>query len=312
VNFKYDPFGRRIQKNSTNYVYEGANVIEEVDQSGNLLARYSQGVGIDEPLGETRSGATSYYEQDGLGSVTSLSSSGGSLSNTYAYDSFGNLATSSGTVTNPFQYTGRDYDPETGLRYYRARYYDPSAGRFISEDPIKFFGGMNFYVYAGDSPTGFSDPSGLRRVPIPPDALDKARMLLSNPECARFIKNMLRALGQPEDLDALLNAFNRLKFELTPNDDPYAKDARKQGYTAHVDVLGVSSVVHVDHPERPNLPVTMMHETFHTIYYGYSDYSIAHAVGYDGTKDDAAASAYFSHQMEAHCKDNNCETKKKK
>jgi RHS repeat-associated protein len=169
VTFKYDPFGRRIQKSGaslTNYVYDGAGVIEEVDASENLLAKYSQGAGIDEPLSELRSGAISYYEQDGLGSVTSLSGSGRALANTYAYDSFGNLTSSSGTITNPYQYTGRDYDPETGLRYYRARYYDATTGRFLSEDPLGFFGGRNFYDYTWNNPVNFVDPRGTS--PIPP------------------------------------------------------------------------------------------------------------------------------------------------
>jgi RHS repeat-associated protein len=56
-------------------------------------------------------------------------------------------ASSSGTVTNSFRYTGRDFDLETGLCYYRAQYYDPTIGRFISEDPIGFGGGTNHYAY---------------------------------------------------------------------------------------------------------------------------------------------------------------------
>jgi RHS repeat-associated protein len=165
VTFKYDPFGRRVQENSssgvTNYLYDGANVIEEVDASGNLVARYSQGMGVDEPLAEFRSGTTSYYQQDGLSSVTSISNSAGILANTYTYDAFGNLTASTGALINPFQYTGRDYDPETGLRYYRARYYDSSTGRFLSEDPITFDSGTtNFYAYADDNPVNFTDPDG--------------------------------------------------------------------------------------------------------------------------------------------------------
>lgn len=66
---------------------------------------------------------------------------------------------STGTLPNPFQYTGRDYDSETGLRYYRARYYDPAIGRFISEDPAQ--AGDDFYVYANDNPTNLVDPFGL-------------------------------------------------------------------------------------------------------------------------------------------------------
>ena len=164
VSFKYDPFGRRVQKSSssgtTNYLYEGANVLEEVDGSGNVLARYVQAPGVDQPLAQTRSGATSYNEADGLGSVTSLSNSSGALANTYTYDSFGKLTASSGIVTNPQRYTGRDSDSETGFYYYRARYYDPAIGRFISEDPIGFDSGVNFYQYVYNNPLRFSDPFG--------------------------------------------------------------------------------------------------------------------------------------------------------
>jgi RHS repeat-associated protein len=144
VNFKYDPFGRRIQKSftqsgtttTTNYIYDGRILLEEVDQSGNMLGRYTQGPGADHPLAELRSGATSYYEQDGVGSVTSLTNSAGSLANTYTYDSYGKVIVSTGTLTNPFLYTGRELDSETGIYEYRARYYDENVGRFISEDPV--------------------------------------------------------------------------------------------------------------------------------------------------------------------------------
>ena len=143
VSFKYDPFGRSIQKSgplgTTNYLYDGmdtdANAIEELDGGGNVLSRFAQGPGIDRPLAEFAAGAATYYEQDGLGSVTSLSSGTGTIGNTYTYDSYGRLTASTGTLTNPFQFTGRDFDPETQLNFYRARYYDNSTGRFISEDP---------------------------------------------------------------------------------------------------------------------------------------------------------------------------------
>src|SRR5262249_15670389 len=131
VSFKYDPFGRRIQKSftqgstttTTNYLYDGPNLLVEVDNSGNVLARYSQSGLIDEPLSELRSGTTSYYQQDGINAVTSLSNSAGALANTYTYDSFGKLTATTGTLINPFQYTSREFDNETGLYYYRARFY---------------------------------------------------------------------------------------------------------------------------------------------------------------------------------------------
>src|SRR5437016_12614698 len=95
VSFKYDPFGRRIYKSSSSgtsiFAYDGDNLVEETNSSGAAVARYSQAQNIDEPLAMLRSGATSYYHADGLGSVTSLSSSSGAIANTYIYDSFGKL-----------------------------------------------------------------------------------------------------------------------------------------------------------------------------------------------------------------------------
>jgi RHS repeat-associated protein len=164
TTFKYDPFGRRIQKSgplgTTDYLYDGSNSIEEVDSGGNVLARYARTKNLDEPLSEWRSGTASYYQQDGLGSVTSLSNTAGALAETYTYDSFGRASSSTGTLTNPFQYTGREFDTETGLLFNRARYFDPAEGRFVSEDPIQFIGGVNFYRYTRNNPVVRTDPSG--------------------------------------------------------------------------------------------------------------------------------------------------------
>jgi RHS repeat-associated protein len=165
TTFKYDPFGRRIQKSgplgTTNYLYEGNNSIEEVDQSGNVLTRYTQGPGLDRPLSELHSGIASYYEADALGTVTSLTNPSGAIASTQTYDSFGTRTASTGTLTNSFQYTGREFDTETGLYFYRARYYDSVVGRFLSEDPIGFNGGNDFYAYVQNSPLIWTDPLGL-------------------------------------------------------------------------------------------------------------------------------------------------------
>jgi RHS repeat-associated protein len=168
VAFKYDGLGHRVQKvftqgsntTTTIYLYDGTNAVEDVDQNGNVLARYTATQNIDEPLAELRSGTTTSYSQDGLGSVTSLTTSAGALGNTYRYDSFGNLTASSGSIANRFQYTAREFDSEIGLYFYRARYYDPTAGRFLSEDPIEFEGGVNFYPYVLNSPVNWQDPRG--------------------------------------------------------------------------------------------------------------------------------------------------------
>src|SRR5947209_3532009 len=108
-----------------------------------------------------RSATTSYYELDGLDSVTSLSNSAGALAQTYTFDSFGNQTAPSGSLTNPFQYTARESDTEAGLYYYRARYYNPNAGRFLSEDPLGLNAGMDFYSYVSNNPSNLVDPFGL-------------------------------------------------------------------------------------------------------------------------------------------------------
>lgn len=171
VSFKYDPWGRRIYKSSSSstsiYLYDGGSLVEETDSSGTAVARYAQNRSIDEPLAMLRGGATSYYEGDGLdsGSTTSLSNSAGTLTSTYTYDSFGKLTNSSGSITNPFRYTGREFDSETNLYSYRARYYDPAVGRFLSEDPRTFDSDVNFYDYVYNSPLNYTDPSGMQGKP---------------------------------------------------------------------------------------------------------------------------------------------------
>ncbi len=108
-----------------------------------------------------RGTTTSYYEQDGLGSVTSLTAANGSVAQSYTYDSFGNTTNSSGSLTNFFRYSGREFDTETGLYYDRARYFDPTTGRFLSEDPIEFAGGdVNLYRYVYNNAVNSTDPTG--------------------------------------------------------------------------------------------------------------------------------------------------------
>jgi RHS repeat-associated protein len=156
--------GRRIYKSLSTggtsvFAYDGDNMIEETNSSGAVVARYEQGQSIDEPLAMLRSSTTSYYNADGLGSVTSLANGSGTLTESYNFDSFGKT-TPTGSVVNPFQYTGREMDTETGLYFDRTRYYDPSVGRFLSEDTIQFEGGNNFYAYVENNSVIWDDPFG--------------------------------------------------------------------------------------------------------------------------------------------------------
>ena len=105
----WNPGGRRIRKvtatGTTIYVYDGEDIIEEVDAAGLVSVRYTHGQGIDEPLAMIRGGATHYYEADGLGSITSLTDNTGTVAASYTYDAFGTLTASTGSLTNPYGYT---------------------------------------------------------------------------------------------------------------------------------------------------------------------------------------------------------------
>ena len=150
ANYKYDAFGRRIQKDVggviINYIYDGDQIIAEYDSSGNLTKKFIYGPGIDEPVCviASDSEAIYFYHFDGLGSVSEISDSSGSVIEKYEYDAYGRTTIKDGndnvltqsTIGNTFGFTGRELDNETGLYYYRARYYSPELGRFLQADPL--------------------------------------------------------------------------------------------------------------------------------------------------------------------------------
>ena len=174
VTFAYDPFGRRIEKSvnagtptTTSYLYDGNNILYEYDGSAAITARYIHNLGVDDPLAVEKNDKVYVYYKDGLGSVTALTDYWGNIVQTYDYDSFGNIvAVKDPDFVQPYTYTGREWDKETGLYFYRARYYDPMEGRFISKDSIGFRGGdVNLYGYVQNNPIRFKDPYGLFKVP---------------------------------------------------------------------------------------------------------------------------------------------------
>jgi len=228
VSYKYDPFGRRIYKSSSGgtsvYAYDGINLVEETNASGSVVARYAQGTSFDELLAVLRSGATSYYERDGLGSVTSLTDGTGALAQTYTFDSFGNTTNSSGSLTNPFQYTSREFDSETTLYFMRARYFDPKTGRFLSEDPLGFSVGDNFYAYSLNSPVNFVDPAGLSPFDLY-NLYEKARKKWKKADCA--ISAAFCKLG--EDVSALNSMSNDAITNTAEAQQSQGKDAGDLG-----------------------------------------------------------------------------------
>jgi RHS repeat-associated protein len=161
-NEEKDKFGKHHYPRTTYYVYDNQNIIAEYDDNGKLIASYIHGPNTDEPLSAEIRNDWIYYHADGLGSITALTSHMGHAVQRYEYDSFGNMKPTPHWIKQPYTFTGREFDQETGLYYYRARYYDAKAGRFITKDPIGFDSGdYNLYVYVGNNPMNATDPSGL-------------------------------------------------------------------------------------------------------------------------------------------------------
>lgn len=162
ARYSYDPLGRRVARvvagMTTGYTYDADDIVRELQGSSSL--KYVHGPTTDEPLArDDGSGALTYYHADGLGSIVKRTSEAGAVTHEYRYDAWGNIEL--GASVQGHAFTGREWDPETGLYYHRARYHDPKVGRFISEDPIGFAGGINFYAYVGGNPVLFVDPFGL-------------------------------------------------------------------------------------------------------------------------------------------------------
>jgi RHS repeat-associated protein len=163
ASFEYDPFGRRLGKTvngtTTDFLYDGANPIQELS-GATVTANLLTGLGVDEYLTRTDATGTSDFLTDALGSTIGLADPTGTLQTEYTYDPFGGTTVQGASNANSYEFTGRENDGQ-GLYYYRARYYDPMRSRFISQDPIQYAGGINYYAYVGDDPVIFIDPLGL-------------------------------------------------------------------------------------------------------------------------------------------------------
>jgi RHS repeat-associated protein len=245
AEYRYDALGRRIEKNvngvSTRYLYDNEDIAAEVDASNLVQALYIHGPGIDEPLAVFREGRTVVYHADGLGSITTLTDLNGVPVRSYTYDSFGRLVAQTGTVGNPYTYTSRELDPESGLLNYRSRYNDASLGRFLGEDAfagvLHLPQSLNRYPYVTNNPVNFVDPNG--KIAIADDAVllvlglsAGAAIVLSDPQIQKvtgeFFRKILEKIekGQPitpEDINELGKLPFGLKCELgTPSEFPPA------------------------------------------------------------------------------------------
>jgi RHS repeat-associated protein len=161
ASYAYDPLNRRIRATEGGTArwlfYDGLNPILEVDSGGAILTRRLYGRQVDGILADETARATRWALTDMVGTVRDLAAGDGTVLDHRTYDSFGRLLSRTDpNVPNALGFTAREFDPDTGLGYFRARWYDPSLGRFIRPDPRAPFG----YEYAGNNPILLSDPGG--------------------------------------------------------------------------------------------------------------------------------------------------------
>lgn len=141
-------------------MYDELNPVQEKN-GGTVTANLLTGLGIDEFFTRTDGVGSRALLPDALGSTVALGDGTGALQTQYTYEPFGFVSQTGSASTSSYKYTARE-DDGTGLSYYRARYYSPRMGRFVSEDPIGFLGrDVNLYGYVRNNPVLLRDPMGL-------------------------------------------------------------------------------------------------------------------------------------------------------
>ena len=171
TTYQYDVLGNRIEKTSgghtTKYFYEGNQVILELNEHNEQIAKNVYGINL---IARSTPEQLGYYMYNGHGDVVQILDESSNLLNRYGYDEFGNIIAQEEQMDNPYQYAGYYYDKETKNYYLLNRYYNPEIARFISEDtyrgeindPLS----LNQYVYARSNPLRYNDPNGHFAIPV--------------------------------------------------------------------------------------------------------------------------------------------------
>jgi RHS repeat-associated protein len=175
-SFGYDAIARRASKTlsgtTTGSLFDGGNVVQEL-VSGTPSVNLLTGTQLDETFTRTDSNGTAGLLADALGSTVAVTDPTARVQTEYTFEPFGRATTSGVADSNAAEFTGREND-STGLYSYRARYYEPSAARFVSEDILDFAAGPNLYAYVGDRPLDLTDPTGLSERSVRCDSIRRS------------------------------------------------------------------------------------------------------------------------------------------
>ncbi len=171
ATYTYDAQNRRVEKilsdKTITYIYNNNQVIQEYEND-TLTNSYIYASYIDDPIAYTYNNNTYYYVKDRQYSIQAITNSSGQIVESYSYSSFGIMTMKDqnggiifkSNVNNTITFTGRRYDSESGLYYYRNRMYSAELGRFISKDPKGYIDGMNLYAYVKNNPLKYLDAFG--------------------------------------------------------------------------------------------------------------------------------------------------------
>ncbi len=280
TTFKYDTFGRRTEKTvgsvTTKYIYSGNQVIEELDGSNVLTKQYVYGAGIDEVfnvkiLTGDKAGDY-YYHTDGIGSITAITDKDGNIVERVKYglygiptilDKDGNEIVES-TIGNTYMFQGRRYEKSLNMYYYRARFLDPTTGRFLSPDPLGYVDSLNLYQAGNMNLVNFVDPLGEYFAPQSKAAeklLNKVKAEAArDPNKADFNKKIKEMEKSDVEFQIKVSRYHpNDRKKSTRGGEAYAKEVRREGKLKKVIVLEVFKTNAIRMPIEGRLAHEMVH-----------------------------------------------------